>query len=195
MTRFFYIIPGILTDFENPKTWDYQAQLWLRENGYGEAAGFNYQAGVLGGLASRKKYGGMVSSDLRDANASGFTPIIVVGHSNGCGIIAEGLSDHPDVFVDEIHLIAAAIDHDCDTNHLNAIAKRGQVKRVVLYVSPNDNALGVGPLLGYGNLGKVGPVNVSPELAGILVRVDGDCDHNDWVGRDFEKTMQHIGGN
>jgi hypothetical protein len=192
MIRFTYIIPGILTELEDARTWDYRAQAWLYRNGFGLAAGFNYHAGVIGGSASLDRYAGVVASDLMAAAVAGFTPIVAAGHSNGCRILVRSLAEDAGVRIDTLHLVAAAVDRDCEASGLNSIARREQVKRIVLYVSPDDTALGFGPLFGYGNLGKLGPLNPSPELLRILERVDGHCDHSDWVVRDFEQTIQRI---
>ena len=193
-TRFSYFVPGIFDPLEDPRTWDYQAQLWMHENGYGLSAGFNYFADILGGLLTRERYAAMAASDLFAAQSAALAPIIAVGHSNGGAILTDCLRDHPNVRIDELHLIAAAVNADCDASGLNLIAGRGQVKRVVLYVSASDEVLGLGPLVSYGTLGKTGPCNVSMALEKLLREVDRDCGHCDWVSRDFESTMQAIVG-
>ena len=196
MARFNYIIPGILTPLEDARTWDYQAQGWLWKNSFGISAGFNYAAGVVGGILSRQEFGHTVRSDLTHAMQA-FETIVCVGHSNGCGILLDALcpvDPPPTPFITELHLIAAAVDNDCEKNGLNQPARRGQVGSVFLYVSSADEILGL-PVVSYGDLGKVGPSNVCPELAKILTIVDppaADCGHCDWVTKYFDWTMQRI---
>jgi hypothetical protein len=104
----------------------------------------------------------------------------------------------PNLAIDEMHLIAAAVKANCSLpvsrdgagggNGLNAAAKR--IGKLILYVSTADDVLGLP--IAYGDLGKNGPVAVSAELGGKLERVNRICGHCDWVGRDFESTMRAI---
>lgn len=195
MNRFNYIIPGIMNAVNDARDWDYQAQAWLYNHGCGLSAGFNYFAGVAEGLLSRSRFGAMVASDLRPARAAGMS-IRGVGHSNAAGIWVEALKESPSLFVDELHLIAAAIDADCKLNWLNMLAARGQIGKLVLYVSADDEILSL-PVISYGRLGRDGPKNVGPELAKILSIVRPDADqvpmrHCDWVGKWFERTMNTV---
>jgi pimeloyl-ACP methyl ester carboxylesterase len=194
VTRYTYIVPGIYTELADARSWDYQAQAWLFNHGCGVAAGFHYFADVLGGLLSRDHFADMVASDLLQAQQSGLGPIDVAAHSNGCAIVLRALLKEPRVKVRNLHLIAAAVDANCALNGLNTLAESRQVGKGVLYVSPDDEALQVGPLVGYGDLGRRGPVNLRPMLAGIVDRVDRDCRHCDWVAKFFEQTMQRIAG-
>lgn len=194
MTPFFYIIPGIFDGLENPATWDYQAQLWLFRRACGLAAGFNYRASILGGIMARERMAMIVADDLvRAKDTTQLRPIKVAAHSNGTNIVLQALAMRPEAVADELHLIASAADRDCNQNHLNLITQRGQVGKVVLYVSADDEVLGL-PKLGYGDLGKAGPTNLCTQLAGILTRVDQNCGHSDWITTNFESTMQRIAG-
>lgn len=193
MARFNYIVPGILTPVGNPGDWDYRAQLWLYSRGYGLSAGLNYYDDVLGGVIARNSQAAMVASDLRAAASKAFlSPIVAVGHSNGCYILVDALKANADLRIDELHLIAAAVPSDCDASALNAIAQSGRIKKLVLYVSPVDEALGIGALMGYGDLGKVGPVNSSPWLQAMTRIVRDNRLHSDWVYKYFDETMQAI---
>lgn len=191
MARFFYFVPGILTRLENPRTWDYQAQLWVHDKGYGVGAGFNYSDGVIGATLALSKQARTVAMDLYSAREAGMEPVIAVAHSNGCRMVLDALSKYL-IHADELHLLAPAADCDCRKNGLNEIAERGQVKRVVLYASPADEVLGGSGAVGFGELGKLGPTNLSPKLAGMLSEVHRICRHGDWVGKDFEETMNSV---
>lgn len=193
MARYTYIVPGILTAMENPRTWDYQAQAWLYERDYGMAGGFNYHAGVIGGNISRENFSEKVGNDLAGLASVGFEPIDVAAHSNGCAIVLKAILK-ANQKIRRLHLIAAAVNQDCSLNGLNAIAEHQLVDRVLLYVSPDDEVLANSGLAGYGELGKNGPMNIRPTLSGILQIVTEHCGHCDWIGRDFEKTMRRIAG-
>ncbi len=93
--------------------------------------------------------------------------------------------------------MAAACPNDCDINGLNVAASRGQIKKLVLYVSKGDEILGLGPLVSYGSLGKDGPVKMSAALGAVTTIVSSPspgCRHNDWVVRDFEQSMRAVTG-
>ena len=190
MPRFNYIVPGIMDELEEVRDWDFEAQAWLYRRGLGLAAGFNYAAGVLGGILSRAKFSGLIAGDLRAADMV-FAPLVAAGHSNGCPLLVEAHVNDVAVQTDALALIAPAMDVDCEKNGLNLIAQRGQVKRIVLCVSPEDEILGL-PALSYGRLGKDGPAGACEELKAILGIVDGHCRHCDWVGANFAATMQVI---
>ena len=194
MPRFNYIVPGIFDSVNDPRMWDYQAQAWLHMHAFGMAAGFNYFADVIGATQQLDKQAAMIASDLRRARAlggaTGLVPIVCVGHSNGCRLLVEALKNFRDVWVDELHLIAAAVDHDAEENGLNAIARASQIGRLRLYVSPDDEVLALPGA--YGDLGRVGLVNACPTLARITETLRRHCGHSDWVGRDFESTMEAI---
>jgi hypothetical protein len=194
MTRFNYIIPGIFDTVDDPRMWDYQAQLWMHEHGQGLAAGFNYYTDIIGGVLARETFARMVASDLLAAQKAGLS-IRVICHSNGAGIICDALTGFPNLILDELHLIAAAIEDNCDKNGLNLAATEKQVGRIVGYVSSRDEVLGLGPLISYGDFGKIGPTNLSPALAGIYSQLNRECGHSDWVYRDFESTMEAICAN
>src|SRR5690349_9707706 len=91
--RFFYFVPGIFTPPEDARTWDYQAQDWMHERGFGLAAGFNYYSDALGGVLARDHYADLVAADLLCAIAAGYD-VTVSAHSNGNDIVAHALARH-----------------------------------------------------------------------------------------------------
>lgn len=187
-TRWNYFVPGIYSRREDPKNWDFQAQLWCYDNDAGAAAGFHYSAGALWGIFVRSRMTKWVAEDLTNAREVGFSPIKLIGHSNGCRIATAAVAKSR---VDELHLIAPAMPRDCRKNGLNRLALDGLVDRVFVYESPLDEWLGVGGDA-YGDLGKYGPTYMCPELDQIMVRVSRECRHSDWVSKYFEETMQFI---
>lgn len=198
MARFNYIVPGIFDQVNNPGDWDYQAQAWLNAHGLGDAAGFNYADDMIGGNMALSRQAQAAAADLLKATQAyrgelGGS-VVAVGHSNGCRILCEAIFDEPGIVLDELHLIAAACSDDCDVNFLNAAANHGQIKRVVLYVSPVDDVLALAPLAGYGDLGRAGPSHIGTGLSPVLTIITRQCGHSDWVSGDFEATMELIAG-
>lgn len=188
---FIYAIPGIFESPDDPNSWNNRAQAWFVENGYckeGNAAGYSYGADVPGSLRNDDDIAATVAKDLHSAMDLG-REIIIIGHSNGARIIFHALRNDPTLKVKRIVLIAAADHADCDDNGLNNAAADGQIEQLQLYVSPDDEALGIGNLLGYGTLGKTGPANPSPTLVSITVLTGRHCKHSDWVTVYFAETM------
>jgi hypothetical protein len=112
--------------------------------------------------------------------------IIGVGHSDGAYLHTEATR----IFqgnIAELHLIAAACDADFDKNGLNDAVEAGKVKRICCYCSEHDTALLLagsffGKLLGWGDLGRRGPQNMTPEAARVTSVIwRNDLDHCDWV--------------
>jgi pimeloyl-ACP methyl ester carboxylesterase len=165
---------------------------WAAE---GDTGGFTYFDSVLGGPVHDDQQADLIAADFAEAIGDGLT-IRAMGHSNGCRILAHLLIRHPALKLGELHLVAAAIPDDCEKSGLNDAARRGQIGKVVFYVSAGDEVLGL-PMISYGDAGKVGPRNVCPELAAILQVVHSPapgCRHSDWVGKDFQATMARVAG-
>lgn len=109
--------------------------------------------------------------------------VVLVGHSNGCDIIARVLS--MGARVGTVHLFApAAFEADFE----KAIAA-GAVKRVHIYGSPNDGALLFASRtekvlrwlhLGYGSMGLRGPAFAAKFPGVVLDHSIPGYDHDTW---------------
>jgi hypothetical protein len=194
-----YVVPGIFDRKEDPETWDWQARLWLHDHCYGHGSGFNYRAGIAGGTLKLTPFATIVGGDLTAAQL--FPVRRYVGHSNACRMFCRALELFPQLVVSEAHLIAAAVGENCELevgefgcgggNGLNAAVARGQIRKLVLYVSSADEILWL-PGISYGKLGRDGPMKMSPALAEIVTIVRRSCGHSEWVSQNFEETMQLI---
>jgi pimeloyl-ACP methyl ester carboxylesterase len=124
--------------------------------------------------------------------------IVLVGHSNGCDLIARVL-EACGAEIDAAHLISPAADED---DFADAI-REGLIRRVHIYGSHNDGALLFASItrpligwlgLGYGSMGLRGQ-----EFASLFPEVAKDHSkhtygHSTWLqrGPNFEALMQLI---
>lgn len=127
--------------------------------------------------------------------------LVLVGHSNGCDLIARVL-EACGAEIDAAHLISPAADEE---DFAEAI-REGLIRRIHIYGSRNDRALKLAlatrPLLGwlglgYGSLGLRGR-----EFAGLFPEVvqdhsDDSCGHSTRLqrGARFEALMQSLSQN
>lgn len=121
--------------------------------------------------------------------------VVLVGHSNGCDLIARVL-ECCGAEIDAAHLIAPAADEE---DFAQAI-REGLIRRIHIYGSKNDSALkfakSTRPLiswmgLGYGSLGLRGSEfeEMFPEV--VHSHMDDTCGHSTWFqrGQRFESLM------
>ena len=124
--------------------------------------------------------------------------IVLVGHSNGCDLIARVL-EACGAEIDAAHLISPAAD---DEDFAEAI-REGLIRRIHLYGSKNDGALrfarATRPLigwlgLGYGSLGLRGPEFARLFPAVVHDHSDDSHGHSTWLqkGARFEALMRSI---
>jgi pimeloyl-ACP methyl ester carboxylesterase len=124
--------------------------------------------------------------------------VVLVGHSNGCDLIARVL-EVCGAEIDTAHLISPAADEE---DFADAI-REGLIRRIHIYGSRNDGALRfafvtrrlLGWLgLGYGSLGLRGRefAMLFPEV--VEDHSDDACGHSTWLqrGQRFEELMQEI---
>lgn len=132
------------------------------------------------------------------------SPLVYVGHSNGCELFGRLMKD-TDVRFEAAHLFAPAMDPDCNQNGITFGLLSERVKNVYLYCSRKDLVLkdwasktsflrAIG--LGYGTLGYDGPKNI---LKNIEHRIDvtweNRYDHSDWfkeknIHKSFDLTFR-----
>ena len=127
--------------------------------------------------------------------------LVLVGHSNGCDLIARVL-EACGAEIDAAHLISPAADEE---DFADAI-REGLIRRIHVYGSRNDGALrfacATRPLLGwlglgYGSLGLRGRefARLFPEV--VQDHSDDSCGHSTWLQRGprFEALMLAVSGN
>lgn len=200
MNRKAYIfINGILSNPGDENGWTDRAESWIEANTEDTATRHEYCCGVV----TRRFFQNERVRKLENvAKRYLGDKLVLVGHSNGCDIIERFVRRgvYP---CHEIHLIAAASEHDFEANGLNEALKKNKVGKVYVYWSPNDSVLKqarwtrgilkyVG--LGYGHLGLVGPFNVNKDVIDRVHNIQWGCNHSQWVDKSqgFDKLMQLI---
>jgi pimeloyl-ACP methyl ester carboxylesterase len=169
--KYFFFINGILTSTADMTAWNREAERWVDRNcGDAKADSYSYAVGPISRFFTQAKHVRAATQCLVEGVPPG-SLVEVVGHSNGAALAVQMLADNPWISIDELHLVAAAVDADFEANGLNAAIDRGQVMRVVVYRSRDDEALRVARDtnwinrlvrgLGYGTLGLEGPRNQS----------------------------------
>lgn len=124
--------------------------------------------------------------------------IVLVGHSNGCDLIARVL-EACGAEIDAAHLISPAADEE---DFAEAI-REGLIRRIHIYGSRNDGALrfarATRPLLGwlglgYGSLGLRGSEFEALFSDVVHAHTDHTCGHSTWLqrGARFEALMRDI---
>ncbi|WP_050028924.1 alpha/beta hydrolase [Verrucomicrobium sp. BvORR034] len=120
--------------------------------------------------------------------------VTLVGHSNGCDVILDTLAAMGWPRVRDLHLVSAACESDFAKNGLNAAGDR--IGSIHVYVADADWALWlagswVGKLLGYGTLGRQGPVGHN-RVVNVIHRPFG---HSEWFSDSYlDETMSRIIG-
>jgi hypothetical protein len=212
VTRTLYLfINGIFVDPEQIDDWQDRAVRWV---GAADIPGawadrYEYHTDAAGRRLKQEERVDRVYR-LIQAYRSAYGPdlrIVVGAHSNGAAIIVDALRTHPGLRVNELHLFAAAADPDFRANRLNDVLLSGYCGRVTCHCSPDDGALKAAHWskvlfgwagLGYGDLGRVGPTNVDPDLlkAGrVVTRWNPGFGHSTYFAPDhFETTMRLVAG-
>lgn len=187
-------VNGILTNPGESDGWTDRAVTWLQTRTSARAEKFEYACGAILRRLRQQQRAEAISRMCGFYFAAGFS-VSLIGHSNGCDLIARVLELTPQRFA-RVHLFAAAADWAPFAYALHM----GRVDRVALYVSANDRALRLGHLsrrllgwlgLGYGNLGCVVPAAAEANPQVTVSRHD-DYGHSTWFERGdrFEATMQ-----
>lgn len=177
--------------------WQDDAALWGNSNTKADWSSCYYWEGVFGWdhTKHREKLANLLELERSQRPLPGQQHAI--GHSNGCRLLLEALEAHDDLRINDVHLIAPWVNRDCDKNNINKLLARGQVDRIFLYVSSNDDVLGfnaLSPFYWGWTLGKDGPTNAAfrnvtlgtlgpSNIAGArLIQVNDDAQtHCSWV--------------
>ena len=185
------LVNGIMTRPGNSKNWNGRGVTWLHLNTPFKAEKVEYLIGPLSRILGQKMRARKLAKTL---NYYKGWQITLVGHSNGCNVILNALRV-VDVELKALHLFSAACEEDFEKNGLNAMA--GNIGRVFVHMAGNDFAMKLagslfGRLIGYNDLGKVGPKNplIMPEI-----NLENSFGHSDWFKEEnFERTMELIAG-
>ena len=198
--RVFIFINGILSWPGDHNGWTDRAVTWTQTRTEHKAEKWEYAAGALTRRLFQEERAESVAILMRYYETSGFE-ISLVGHSNGCDIIARILdlrgkrSWYYAGPVRTLHLLSAA----ADGKDFAASYARGDFRRLVLYVAGADQALRLGAVtrtlfgwagLGYGSLGLGQDI---PNVPGVAFRMP-EYGHSDWFekGPRFENTMRRL---
>lgn len=130
-------VPGIHHRPEDDQGWTDRAKEWheefTRHNFYRQ----EYWTSFLHGLRSLRNARQVMKLVHWSATRPDNSKLRLIGHSNGCDIICSALPHiyHP---IEEVHLIAGAVEHDFSKNNLETALNAGQVGLVVIYASRGD---------------------------------------------------------
>jgi len=184
-------VNGILTRPGESDNWTGKAVTWTHLWTERRAEKIEYFSGLftrtlLEGVRARK-----VAKTLSYYLAAGFE-IHLAGHSNGCDVILDALRMLNWPRIETLNLISAACSADCNRNGINEAAD--SIGRLTVWIGEKDLALGLagtktGWLLGFGNLGLVGPKNTTRPIEVIREA----CGHGDWFNdARFDLTMGRL---
>lgn len=173
----FIFVNGILTMPGASDNWNGKAVTWTHLHTPFRAEKVEYLVRPIGRILGQRKRAEKLAKTL--TFYAGWS-IVLVGHSNGCDVILDALASLDWPRIEELHLVSAACEADFNENGLNKYP--AAIGRVCVYVAGKDWALTLaksqlGRLLGYGALGKTGPVNArrAPE---VITRPE--FGHGDW---------------
>ena len=195
----FICINGILTDPRKPDAWTDEFVDWIIRKLPDQvtAVSYEYNATPLlrrWGQAERAQH---IAAKVNAYRRSGYR-VVLVGHSNGCDLIARVIGTMS-AEVDTVHLFAPAADEQDYDRAIEA----GSVRQIHIYGSPNDRALGIGARLsrwltfgklGYGSLGLRGKEFAARNAGIVFDHSRADYGHSDWFSprQNFIATMMSI---
>lgn len=198
------LINGILTDPRKPDAWTDEGVDWINRKLPDGVVGtaYEYNATPLLRRLGQTQRAQHIAAKVSAYRRSGYR-VILVGHSNGCDLIARVVGDIS-AEVSSVHLIAAAAD-EAD---FDRAVEFGSVTHIHLYGSKNDRALqfaafsrkwlGLGLVgLGYGSLGLRGPEFAARHPGIVTDHGRDDYGHGDWFKprTNFLSTMNLIAKN
>lgn len=204
-------VNGILTLPGASDGWTDRAVTWTHLNTQHRAEKFEYFSGALTRRLWQARRGRKLARMIGFYLKQGWR-IHLVGHSNGCDVILRALNElrHDPLpggrltLIESLHLFGAACDADFDRNWLNSMLSSGDVQRVRIYVGGRDWALRIAYYtekvlrwvgLGYGTLGRTGPIGVwCNNSKKVETVVEPQFGHSTWWGQDaiFHRTMEEI---
>jgi pimeloyl-ACP methyl ester carboxylesterase len=196
--RQFFLVNGIRSKTGDHAAWIRRADRWIDNSPGPDKAGF-YDYYTLA-IDRWRTFGRHVKTmgEILLGHCKGPREVVAVGHSNGAALLCAALEKFPEIKLTNLHLIAGAVDPRCDKNGLNEALETGRVGFLHIWGSDNDCVLRMARnwrwLLGYGDMGRVGPMGLSADAARCTLRVwNNKFDHSTWFEpMHFEDTMQRI---
>lgn len=190
--RHFLSIPGINADVGSVDNWPQRFCRRVEREGRGYADCFIYGVGAFDQGFWLNKHKNQVARIISDWIKPG-DELVVVAHSRGCLLALEALKAFPNLGAFRLHLLNAAAAADCEENGLNLLVNRGQAREVFVWTSQNDEALKVAPWVGMGQLGLVGPQNMTTETHNrTRVIPDDTCGHSTLLTERWDETFAKI---
>lgn len=195
MKTVFICINGIRANPSKQEEWtdEMTAQINLRTPDGVKAEKFEYHCSALFRRIGQRQRADELARRVNQYANSGYR-IVLVGHSNGCDLIARVLGMQ--VKIDTCHLFAPAANEE---DFAQAIANR-VVRRIHIYGSPSDDALRFASLtqkviglfgLGYGSLGLRGAEFARAYPVHVQDHSIASFKHSTWFipGAYFENTL------
>lgn len=195
----FLCINGILNAPSKPDAWTDEAVLHILRKWPDDVTALKYEyfATPLFRRIGQKTRAQHIASIVNSFRRSGYR-VSLIGHSNGCALIAEVIGNIGSE-VSSVHLFAPAAD---EVDFERAIEQE-TVQRIHIYGSTNDSALkfaritksGIGWMgLGYGSLGLRGPAFAAKYPDIVTDHSNNAYGHSDWFEPrpNFLNTMSLI---
>lgn len=194
--KVFIYVCGILSFPGASRNWTGRAVTWTHIHTPHKAEKVEYLAGPVSRLLGQSARAGKLRRTLDFYEG---WQIHLIGHSNGCDVILDALRDRAAAgdlpVIHSLHLISAASSADFDATGLNEFVASRRVRHVHVWIAGCDTALTLadtftGRALGYGALGRSGPMNSRVSFEQIHRPAFG---HSDWFSdENFDATMQII---
>jgi len=199
MRQVFILVNGILTLPGDSQGWTDRGVTWINSRTEAKAEKFEYACGAISRRLRQQQRVRAISRMCDFYRRAGYE-ISLVGHSNGCDLIARviALNGH---HYRSVHLFAAATDWPAFALALS----HGRIGQLNLYVSAGDRALRFARWsrrflgwagLGYGSLGLGywSGFCATPATPGLRVVRRDTFGHSTWFERGFhfETTMRLI---
>lgn len=196
--RIFLYICGIMNLPGASRNWTGRAVTWTHLHSEARAEKCEYFTGPIGRAFGQRE---RETKLFRTLEYYQDWDVHLVGHSNGCAVILQGMQRHPYFTpILSLHLVCGACEADFDKNGLNSFLADNRVGHVTVYCAGEDRALRfarfkIAQMIGYGGLGFSGPLNVRADVASKVKVVDRSP--WDWYGHStcfqddrFDGTMQ-----
>ena len=201
MKRVYIAINGILNFPGGSRNWTGRAVTWLHLHDPDcQAEKVEYFCTILGRALGQPKRERKLFSTLGWYQNH---EIHLIGHSNGCAVILQGMQRHPDFpKIEHLHLVSGACEASFMANGLNHHLITNKIGKVSVYVGGEDRAMKFARRhparwLGYGCLGYAGPLDVAGPVAGLVRVVKQDpwswYGHSTcWQDENFDQTMRNF---
>lgn len=190
-TQVFLFVNGILTRPGESENWTARAVTWTHTHTPYKAEKIEYFTGIFARPLYQRRRSERLAYVLDYYLKAGFE-VTIAAHSNGTDVTLDALRSRAWPKIKALHLISAACEADFNKNGLNQSLDR--IADLQVWIAERDWALALagtlpGQLLGYGTLGRRGPINAARP---VNVR-RASFGHGDWFASDqMHQTMQVI---